>query len=125
MTTTKLLVGMLTDYIRRNPKTSAVIAVNLGMYAATATKGIRKSELAELPSKLVELVPSIKDITAFVPALAPPNKLQIGSLDASIRITTSNVAVPNGGTRTLPGVRDVTSVIRPLMGARTVRRAMS
>jgi hypothetical protein len=74
MSTTKILVQMLTDYIRRNPKTSAMIAFNLGMYAATATKSMRKSDLAELPAKLVELVPSMKDITGYVPALAPPAK---------------------------------------------------
>lgn len=71
----KIIVALLTDYVRRNPKTSAMVAFNLGLYAAAATKrGIGKSDLTRLPSKLVELVPSMKDITSYVPLLSEPPK---------------------------------------------------
>jgi hypothetical protein len=67
--TARVLVGLLTDYVRRHPKTSAMIAFNLGLYAASATKGLRRSDLTELPSRLVELVPSMKDLAGH---FSPP-----------------------------------------------------
>lgn len=66
----KTLIGLITDYVRRNPRTSAMVAFNLGLYAAmAATKGVKRSDLKKLPAKLVELVPSIKDLTDFLPAV--------------------------------------------------------
>ncbi len=44
-----------------------------------------------------------------LPAFAPPKKVQTGSFVASIRITTSNVVLPNAGTVTLPGVMILTA----------------
>ena len=60
-------LGAITDFIRRNPRTSAIAAFNLGLYAATiARKGVRRGELAELPAKLVDLVPSMRDLMSLL-----------------------------------------------------------
>ena len=54
-------LAAITDYIRRNPRTAAIAAFNLGLYAASLTrKGVRRSDLKDLPSKLVELVPGMR-----------------------------------------------------------------
>jgi len=64
------MIGMLSKFIRRNPRTSAALAFNLGVYAALATKrGLAKSDMKHLPGKLIELVPSMKDISSYVPDL--------------------------------------------------------
>jgi hypothetical protein len=67
------LMGSLSDFIRRHPKTSATIAFNLGIYAALATKkglskGISKSDLQRLPAKVAELVPDLPSL-ASLPSL--------------------------------------------------------
>ena len=60
----------ITDYIRRNPRTAAIAAFNFGLYAASLTrKGIRRSDLRDLPSKLVELVPGMRDLISLVPMM--------------------------------------------------------
>jgi hypothetical protein len=65
------LTGILANYVRRNPKTSAMIAFNLGIYAALAAKkGLAATDLKALQAKLSDLVPSMKDIGSFVPSLA-------------------------------------------------------
>ena len=64
-------LAAITDYIRRNPRTAAIAAFNLGLYAASLTrKGIRRSDLRDLPSKLVELVPGMRDLISLVPMIA-------------------------------------------------------
>lgn len=69
------VIGMLSDFIRRNPKTSATIAFNLGVYAAMATrKSIGRRDLKELPGRLVELVPSLDDIKSYAPMLSAPSR---------------------------------------------------
>ena len=56
-------LAAITDYIRRNPRTAAIAAFNLGLYAASLTrKGVRRSDLKDLPSKLAELVPGMRDL---------------------------------------------------------------
>jgi hypothetical protein len=63
-------LAAITDYIRRNPRTAAIAAFNLGLYAASLTrKGVRRSELKDLPSKLVELVPGMRDLVGLVPMM--------------------------------------------------------
>ncbi|MGI8527791.1 MAG: hypothetical protein ACR2K5_16785 [Pseudolabrys sp.] len=65
-------IGQLSNFIRRNPKTSASIAFNLGVFAALATRrGLAKSDLHLLPAKAIDLVPSMKDIGAYVPSFVP------------------------------------------------------
>ena len=60
----------ITDYIRRNPRTAAIAAFNLGLYAASLTrKGVRRSDLKDLPSKLLELVPGMRDLISLVPMM--------------------------------------------------------
>jgi hypothetical protein len=60
----------ITDYIRRNPRAAAIAAFNLGLYAASLTrKGVRRSDLKDLPSKLVELVPGMRDLISLVPMM--------------------------------------------------------
>lgn len=72
--------ALITDYVRRNPRTAAIAAFNLGLYAATLTKkGVRRSELTELPSKLADLVPSMRSLVSLMPLLggtdeAPPRR---------------------------------------------------
>jgi hypothetical protein len=66
-------MNILSDFVRKNPRTSAMIAFNLGVYAAQATKKtLDRTDLKELPSKLVDLVPSMKDMSAYVPAALLP-----------------------------------------------------
>ena len=73
-------LAAITDYIRRNPRSAAIAAFNLGLYAASLTrKGVRRSELKDLPAKLVELVPGIRDLVSLVPMMmgqeeAPPTR---------------------------------------------------
>ena len=63
-------LAAITDYIRRNPRTAAIAAFNLGLYAASLTrKGIRRSDLRDFPSKLVELVPGMRDLISLVPMM--------------------------------------------------------
>ena len=63
-------LAAITDYIRRNPRSSAIAAFNLGLYAASLTrKGVRRSELKDLPSKLVELVPGMRELVGLVPMM--------------------------------------------------------
>ena len=63
-------LAAITDYIRRNPRTAAIAAFNLGLYAASLTrKGVRRSDLKDLPSKLVELVPGMRELVSLVPML--------------------------------------------------------
>ena len=63
-------LAAITDYIRRNPRTAAIAAFNLGLYAASLTrKGVRRSDLQDLPSKLVELVPGMRDLVSLVPMM--------------------------------------------------------
>jgi hypothetical protein len=66
-------MAILSDFVRKNPRTSAMIAFNLGVYAAQATRRtFDRTDLKELPSKLVDLVPSMKDMSSYVPAALLP-----------------------------------------------------
>jgi hypothetical protein len=63
-------LAAITDYIRRNPRTAAIAAFNLGLYAASLTrKGVRRSDLRDFPLKLVELVPGMRDLISLVPMM--------------------------------------------------------
>ena len=63
-------LAAITDYIRRNPRTAAIAAFNLGLYAASLTrKGVRRSDLRDFPSKLVELVPGMRELISLVPMM--------------------------------------------------------
>ena len=63
-------LAALSDYIRRNPRATAIAAFNLGLYAASLTrKGVRRSELKDLPSKLIELVPGMRELVSLVPMM--------------------------------------------------------
>ena len=85
-------LAAITDYIRRNPRTAAIAAFNLGLYAASLTrKGVRRSELKDLPSKLVELVPGIRDLVEPCsdddgPGRAAANEAQIPRAQASFAV---------------------------------------
>ena len=69
----KTWVSILSDLVRDNPRTSAMIAFNLGVWAGQATqKKLGRTDLSELPSKLVEMMPSMKEIGEYVPALPSP-----------------------------------------------------
>jgi hypothetical protein len=71
----KTWVGILSDFVRDNPRTSAMIAFNLGVWAGQATqKKLGRTDLTELPSKLVDMMPSMKEIGDYVPALPSPLK---------------------------------------------------
>ena len=63
-------LAIFSDFVRHHPKTSAAIAFNLGVVAARATKrGKRLSGMVEIPARLIELVPSVKDLGTYVPRL--------------------------------------------------------
>src|SRR5690349_579041 len=49
----KTWIGLLSDFVRKNPRTSAMIAFNLGVWAAQATrKGLRDVDVGDLPAKV-------------------------------------------------------------------------
>lgn len=64
------LFATLAEFVRKHPKTSATVAFNLGVLAANATKRVRKAtpDISEIPAKLIEMVPSLKDLTSYLPA---------------------------------------------------------
>jgi len=72
----KTWIGILSDFVRKNPRTSAMIAFNLGVWAAQATrKGLRNADVSDLPAKVADLMPSMpsmKDIGSFMPSLPSP-----------------------------------------------------
>jgi len=63
------LFATFADFVRKHPKTSATVAFNLGVMAANATKRVRKAtpDISEIPAKLIELVPSMKEIGGYLP----------------------------------------------------------
>lgn len=72
----KTWVGILSDFVRKNPRTSAMIAFNLGVWAAQATrKGLRNVDVSDLPAKVADMMPSIpsmKDLGSYMPSLPSP-----------------------------------------------------
>jgi hypothetical protein len=71
----KSWINIFSDFVRDNPRTSAMIAFNLGVLAGQATqKKLGRTDLSELPSKLVDMMPSMKEIGDYVPALPSPLK---------------------------------------------------
>lgn len=64
-------LAIFSDFVRHHPKTSAAIAFNLGVVAARATKQGKRfgGGMVEIPARLIELVPSVKDLGAYVPRL--------------------------------------------------------
>jgi hypothetical protein len=62
---------ILSDFVQQHPKTSAAVAFNLGVIAAGATRRatILRTGVTEIPAKLIELVPSMKDLSAYVPSI--------------------------------------------------------
>lgn len=75
----KTWVNILSDFVRENPRTSAMIAFNLGVWAGQATqKKLGRTDLSELPAKLVDMMPSMKEIGDYVPALPSPMKMMKG-----------------------------------------------
>jgi hypothetical protein len=72
----KTWIGILSDFVRENPRTSAMIAFNLGVWAAQATrKGLRNTDFTDLPAKLADLVPSMpsmRDLGSYMPSLPAP-----------------------------------------------------
>ena len=95
----------ITDYIRRNPRAAAIAAFNLGLYAASLTrKGVRRSDLKDLPSKLVELVPGMRDLVSLVPMMAeeePPRaRRKSGARKRTGRSATRKKAPPEPRQRT-------------------------
>jgi hypothetical protein len=74
----KTWVNILSDFVRDNPRTSAMIAFNLGVWAGQATqKKLGRTDLTELPSKLIDMMPSMKEIGDYVPALPSPLKRKL------------------------------------------------
>ena len=72
----KTWVGILSDFVRKNPRTSAMIAFNLGVWAAQATrKGLRNVDVSDLPAKVADFMPSMpsmKDLGSYMPSLPSP-----------------------------------------------------
>jgi hypothetical protein len=65
-------LAILSDFVQQHPKTSAAVAFNLGMIAAGATKRATtlRGGVTEIPAKLIELVPSMKDLGTYVPSIS-------------------------------------------------------
>lgn len=91
-------LAILADVIRRHPKTSATIAFNLGVFAAEAAKSRKlRNGVVDIPAKLIELVPSMKDIGAYVPMMstaktAPKRKAQRTAARKTTRKAVKRVA---------------------------------
>lgn len=69
----KTWIGLLSDFVRKNPRTSAMIAFNLGVWAAQATRrGLRDVDVGDLPAKVAGLMPSMKDLGSYMPSLPSP-----------------------------------------------------
>ena len=64
-------LAILSGFVRDHPKTSAMVAFNLGIMAGRATKSAQRAapSVSEIPSKLIELVPSIKDLGSYMPMI--------------------------------------------------------
>jgi hypothetical protein len=64
-------LAILSGFVRDHPKTSAMVAFNLGIMAARATKSAQRAapSVSEIPGKLIELVPSIKDLGSYIPMI--------------------------------------------------------
>ena len=62
--------------VRDNPRTSAMIAFNLGVWAGQATqKKLGRTDFSELPAKLIDMMPSMRELGDYVPSLPSPLKL--------------------------------------------------
>jgi len=91
-------LAAITDYIRRNPRTAAIAAFNIGLYAASLTrKGVRRSDLVDLSSRLAELIPGMRNIAGLLPMMlmdddepARPAKRKTRSRRPVSRSTTRN-----------------------------------
>jgi hypothetical protein len=90
----KTWVNILSDLVRDNPRTSAMIAFNLGVWAGQATqKRLGKTDLSELPAKLVDMMPSMKEMSDYMPALPSPIKAlkgkpaRSGSRKATVKVS--------------------------------------
>ena len=74
----KTWVNILSDFVRENPRTSAMIAFNLGVWAGQATqKKLGRTDLSELPAKLIDMMPSMKEMGEYVPSLPSPLKSKV------------------------------------------------
>jgi hypothetical protein len=94
----KTWVNILSDLVRDNPRTSAMIAFNLGVWAGQATqKRLGKTDLSELPGKLVDMMPSMREMGDYVPALPSPMKALKGK---PARRSSGKTAAKAGGKRT-------------------------
>ena len=71
----KTWINILSDFVRDNPRTSAMIAFNLGVWGGQATqKKLGRTDLSELPAKLADMMPSMRELGDYVPALPSPLK---------------------------------------------------
>ena len=69
-----VLLSILSGIVRRNPKTSAAVAFNIGVIVAraamrnkTARSKTFRNGMVDIPARLIELVPSAKDLGTYVP----------------------------------------------------------
>jgi hypothetical protein len=97
----KTWVTILSDLVRDNPRTSAMIAFNLGVWAGQATqKRLGKTDLSELPAKLVDMMPSMREMSDYVPSLPSPIKALKGKpARRRPRKATVKVSVKTSGKR--------------------------
>ncbi|MDP2412004.1 MAG: hypothetical protein Q8M26_17190 [Pseudolabrys sp.] len=63
------MLGILSGVVRRHPKTSAAIAFNIGVMVARAALRNKTFSrgMVDIPARLIELVPSAKDLGTYVP----------------------------------------------------------
>ncbi len=64
-----VLLSILSGVVRRNPRTSAAVAFNLGVLVARAAmrNNTFRRGMVSIPARLIELVPSAKDLGTYVP----------------------------------------------------------
>lgn len=71
-----VLLSILSGVVRRNPKASAAIAFNIGVMVARAALRNKTFSrgMVTIPARLIELVPSAKDLGTYVPLGSPAAK---------------------------------------------------
>jgi hypothetical protein len=84
-------------FVRFRPKTSAVIAFELGLLAAQALKASRQRKI---PEKLIELAPSLGDLGGFIDRrrrakTSPPKRAKRPAAKRTPRLKKASPAAPS------------------------------
>lgn len=69
-------LSVVAEFIRLHPKISASLAFELGAIAAqAANKVVGRRRMTDIPSRLIELAPSMADLGGYLPMINRAKKL--------------------------------------------------